>query len=210
MAEILIWGASGGIGSALVRLSKANGWTVYGAARNEDRIPPEADLRVAFSADDSYSIQQAAYQVGQASDGMDLVVYAAGSMHAGTLDSFTSEQWASVMDANLTGAARCTAASMTLLKDGGHVMIIGAVVEKISLPKFGAYAAAKAGLAPLVTILSKENRKHKFTLVRPGAVDTPFWANVPFKLPNGAMSANQVAGAILQRYESGETGTVDL
>ncbi|MDX2159854.1 MAG: SDR family NAD(P)-dependent oxidoreductase [bacterium] len=210
MAEILIWGASGGIGGALVTQCAAQGWTVYAAARHDDRIPAGAALTCAFRAEDAYSIQQAAYQVGQASSGLDAVVYAAGGMVAGTLDSFSAGDWAAVFDANLNGAARCAAASLPLMKEGGHFLAIGAYVDKISLPRFGAYAAAKAALEPLITILGKENRKLRFTLVRPGAVDTPFWHNVPFSLPKGAASAESVAAAILQRVESGQSGALDL
>jgi NAD(P)-dependent dehydrogenase (short-subunit alcohol dehydrogenase family) len=210
MPEILIWGASGGIGGAMVTLCKAQGWTVYAAARHEDRIPQDVDLTVSFRAEDPYSIQSAAYSVGQATSGLDLVVYAAGGMMAAALDSINANDWSAVMDANLNGAARCAAVSVSLLKEGGHLMIIGAYVDKISLPKFGAYAAAKAGLEPLVTVLSKEHRKLRFTLVRPGAVDTPFWRNVPFSLPKGAATPESVAAAMLERFRTGQTGLLDL
>jgi len=210
VSEVLIWGASGGIGSALVTLCKTNGWTVYAAARHEDRIPMGAEMTTVFRAEDTYSIQSAAYSVGQASAGLDLVVYAAGGMAASTIDSFSADDWSAVIDANLNGAARCAAASLSLLKEGGHLMIVGAYIDKISFPKFGAYAAAKAGLEPLITILSKENRKLKFTLVRPGAVDTPFWRNVPFNLPKGAATPESVAAAIIERFNGGTAGVLDL
>jgi NAD(P)-dependent dehydrogenase (short-subunit alcohol dehydrogenase family) len=57
----------------------------------------------------------------------------------------------------------------------------------------GAYAAAKAGLETMVSVLRKENRKHKFNVVRLGAVDTLFWDKAPFKKPNDAKSPQAIA-----------------
>lgn len=206
----VIWGASGGIGSALVRGLKAQGWTVCGIARDSGRIPPEADACFEFEAGDAYSIKQAAYAVAQQAEAVDLVVYAAGAMRASTVEAFSPADWTAVMDANLTGAARAAAASIPLLREGGALVLIGAYVDKITLPRFSAYAAAKAGLAVLADVLAKENRKLKVTLVRPGAVDTPFWSNVPFKLPAGAQSADAVAAAIIEHCNAGRAGALDL
>jgi NAD(P)-dependent dehydrogenase (short-subunit alcohol dehydrogenase family) len=210
MNEALIWGASGGIGGALATLLKTRGWHVFAAARNESHIPPDMDRSYGFDAADPYSCDNVAMGVAQASSGLDLAVYAAGAMSASTAESFEPTAWQKVMDANLNGAWLAAKASVHLLKEGGHFMVIGAYVDKISLPRFSAYAAAKAGLEPLMTILAKEHRKLKFTLVRPGAVDTPFWANVPFKLPAGAASPAAVAEAMLARWESGQAGVLDL
>jgi NADP-dependent 3-hydroxy acid dehydrogenase YdfG len=210
MPEALIFGASGGIGSALAALLKANGWRVFAAARDERKIPVGMDETYAFNAAEPFSFDALAMAVAQASDGLDIVVYAAGGMQAQTAEGFDASSWKQMMDANLNGAWQAAKSSIPLMKEGAHFMVIGAYVDKITLPRFSAYAAAKAGLEPLVAILAKEHRKLKFTLARPGAVDTPFWANVPFKLPAGAASPSAIAQALLARWESGATGILDL
>lgn len=48
MANVLIWGASGGIGQALVRLFKQEGWRVFAAARDTTCIPDQADFTYRF------------------------------------------------------------------------------------------------------------------------------------------------------------------
>jgi NAD(P)-dependent dehydrogenase (short-subunit alcohol dehydrogenase family) len=210
MPEALIWGASGGIGGALVTLLKREGWRAFAAARDESRIPAEADLAVHFEAASLYSSKEAAMRVAYETTSLDLVVYAAGGIVAGTVEGLGEGEWAAVIDANLTGAARAAQVSLPLLREGGQMMFIGAYVDRISLPKFAAYAAAKAGLEPLLTILGKEHRKQKFTLVRPGAVDTPFWNQVPFTLPKNAIQPAAVAEAMLARYHEGQGGVLDL
>ncbi len=210
MADALIWGASGGIGSALAQLLQERGWRVHAAARHEGSIPAGVDTRLTFEAGDPFSFDTVAMAVAQSANELDLVVYAAGLMQAQAIGECSPEQWRAVMDANLNGAFLAAKASLNLLREGGHFIAIGAQVDKVSLPRFGAYAAAKAALQPMMAILAKENRKHKFTLVRPGAVDTGFWANVPFKLPPGSATPRSVAEAILSTHENGVIGATDL
>lgn len=210
MADVLIWGASGGIGGALAQLLKQHGWRVFAAARTEGKITGAMDGTFAFDASDPFSFDAVAMAVAQEADDLALVVYAAGTMSANAVADTSVGEWRAVQDANLNGAYLAAKASVHLLREGGHYMVIGAKVDNVSLPRFGAYAAAKAGLEPMMTVLAKEHRKLKFALIRPGAVDTPFWANVPFKLPLGAASAESVAAAILNTHESGGVGVIDL
>jgi short-subunit dehydrogenase len=90
------------------------------------------------------------------------------------------------------------------------MLFMGAYVDHVTLPKMAAYAVAKAGLETMVTVLRKENRKHKFSVIRPGAVDTPFWENAPFKKPVDAKSPETVARAILAHYQAGQNSDLDL
>jgi 3-oxoacyl-[acyl-carrier protein] reductase len=210
MSTAFIWGASGGIGSALVTTLKNNGWTVYGAARQIDLIPVDADETFAFDASDPESYKEIALLLAQDAAQLDLVVYAAGGMNASTLERLGSDSWSAVMDANLNGAYLGIQSLLHLVPKGGHVMVIGAYVHKITLPKVGADTTAKAALEPMMTIYAKENRRKLFTLVRPPAVDSKFWDNVPFTKPDTALSPSTVADAILAHYTSGNSGILDL
>jgi len=210
MPEALIWGASGGIGRALVSLLKDNDWRVFAVARDTSRIPAEADFDADFDAADSNRIDQVAMQVAQETEGLDLVVYAAGGLEADRLKDMSAQAWSEVMSSNLTGAFEAAGPSLNLLNEGGHMMFIGAYIDHLILPKMGAYAAAKAGLETFVDVLAKENRRYKFTLVRPGAVDTPFWKNAPFKLPSDAKPPSEVANAMFARFQDGESGDLNL
>jgi NADP-dependent 3-hydroxy acid dehydrogenase YdfG len=210
MQEALIWGASGGIGSALVQVLKTAGWTVFGAARQEAQIPREADHTHSFEAANLRSIQGIPPLIAPESEGLDLVVYAAGALRNGKLDAQSAEDWAVVMDSNLHGAFYAIQASLPLLKPGGHVVVIGAYIDHLILPKMGAYAAAKAALDPLIGVLRREQRQMKFTIVRPGPVNTAFWAQAPFRLPQDAKPPVVVAEAILAHVVAGRTDDLNL
>lgn len=209
MPSVLIWGASGGIGVALAEKFKAQGWQVYGAARNEDDAPATLDAVFPFDAAQPASIEQAVYSVAQHTDTVDLVIYAAGGTVSALLDKLTLDQWRAVMDANLNGVYYAVKASLSLLKEG-HVMVLGAYVDKIMFPRMGAYIAAKAAIEPLVTIFQKENRKQRFTLVRLPAVDTDFWENAPFKKPQGILTPQDVAERIYAYHVSGQSGLLEI
>jgi NAD(P)-dependent dehydrogenase (short-subunit alcohol dehydrogenase family) len=210
MADAVIWGASGGIGRALVTRLKNEGWRVLAAARHEDGVPPAADLRCHFDAQRPDSVRDAAMLMAQHSDGVALMVYAAGGITAAPLDVLSPQDWARTLAANLTGPYLVAHHALSLMNEGGQVVFIGAHVDRVTLPKFGAYASAKAGLETLVGVLQKEHRRLKFSLVRPPAVATPFWDSVPFSLPKGALSAEAVAQAVMARYHAGEQGVLDL
>jgi len=210
MPNALIWGASGGIGCALTQLLKQEGWRVFAAARHEERVAENADYVYHFDAADSYSFDTVSMAVAQTVEQLDLIVYAAGGLTAAPIDKLAPEDWQATIDANFTGAFHAARSGLDLLKKDGHMMLISAYVDKITLPRMSAYTAAKAGLERFFTILQKENRKRNLTIVRPPAVDTPFWENVPFNLPDKALQPQDVAQAILTQYGDGKSGELNL
>ena len=210
MPNALVWGASGGMGQALVRELASNNWTVFAAARHTENIPEEAEHAFEFNAADEHSFQRVAMLVAQQTESVDLMVYMAGDLTCEKLDDMDYENWSATLNSNLNGAFLASQNSLTLMDKGAHMFFIGAYVDHIQLPKMGAYAVAKAGLEELVIILAKENRRKKFTLVRPGAVDTSFWEQVSFSKPDDAKSPKVIAQAIINHYEAGNNGALDL
>jgi NAD(P)-dependent dehydrogenase (short-subunit alcohol dehydrogenase family) len=210
MPEALIWGASGGIGSALVEELARQGWKVYAAARNEAAVPASAAAVFEFDALKPFTFSHVAMMVAQESTGVQLVAYTPGVLHAQPLDVGDTDAWQTTIAVNLTGAALAIRASIPLLADGALVAGIGAQVDRLILPKFGAYAVSKAGLQTLFQVAQKEHRSARFCLVRPGAVDTPFWEQVSFPMPGTALSPAAVASAIVEAFHAGTKGQVDL
>jgi short-subunit dehydrogenase len=79
----------------------------------------------------------------------------------------------------------------------------------LRLPGLSAYAAAKAGLEAFAEVVRKETRR-KVSVVRPAAVATRFWEKVPFKLPPHHLQADDIARRILEAYQEGSQGPLDL
>ena len=210
MPDALVWGASGGMGQALVNELSSSGWRVFGASRDEEAIPNGVFERYQFDATDYNAISDIAVDLAHQTSGLDLWVYAAGGLQADLLRKMSPNAWSAVIDSNLNGAFLAISQTIQLIKDGGQATFIGAYIDHLILPKMGAYVVAKAGLELMVNVLQKENRKLNFTLVKPGAVATDFWKSVPFRMPADAKSPDIVAQAIVAQYETGQRGILAL
>ncbi len=210
MKTAMVWGGGGGIGRALVERLAADGWTVVGVARSATDLGSGAAYR--YEADVAYphAIEQAVYAAALEVETVDLWVYAAGDIATDKIADMAPEVWARQLAANLSGAYLATHHSLPLLADDAHLVYIGAISERLRLPGFAAYAASKAGLEAFAAALGKEERKKRVTVVRPGAVDTPFWDKVPLRTPDDAASPEKVAERILAAYQEGHKGHLDL
>ncbi|MCS6910912.1 MAG: SDR family NAD(P)-dependent oxidoreductase [Anaerolineales bacterium] len=206
----LIWGAAGGIGRALVTQLAGAGWTVGAVAR--DSTPIAALTPHAFDADvaDPLAVQRAVLAIAQELSDIKLWVYAAGDIASEKVADTKPETLQRILDANLTGALLTVQASLPLLAPDAHLFFIGAVQERMRLPGLSAYAAAKAGLEAFAEAFRKEERTRKITVVRPGAVNTPFWKKVPFRMPANALAPEAVAQKILEAYQTGQSGLLDM
>lgn len=206
----MIWGAGGGIGRALVSKLRDEGWRVLAMSRHTTDL---GDLTpYLFEADvaDPGTVEEAVVKASQEVDQIDLWIYAAGDITASKVAEIPPDSWQRILEANLVGAYLTAHYSLPLLARDGHMIFLGAVSERLRLPRLSAYASAKAGLEAFVEVLSKEERKRAITLVRPAAVDTPLWEKVPFKLPPGAMSPDEAAERILDAYRDDHRGVMDL
>lgn len=210
MPTALIWGASGGIGQALVeRLGRA-GWQTLAVARDASGLAGAAsDCYDAELARDS-DVAAAAYWAAQHCDAVDLWAYAAGDILNRALAETSAAEWSRLMIANATGAHTALAHSWPLLPSGSHLFFLGAYVDRITLPRLGAYAAAKAALDIYTQVLAKELRDRRVTTVRAGAVDTALWSKAGFKVPRGALAPSVVAEAVLQAFNDQHNGYLDL
>jgi NAD(P)-dependent dehydrogenase (short-subunit alcohol dehydrogenase family) len=211
MKEALIWGASGGMGSAIARKLESSGWKV--AAVTRSGMVKGFDSNHIFRADvgDPASVASVIESLREVSEEFDLFVYAIGDISAERVREQTPDTWNRIVNANLTGAYLTTHYSLPLLSKEAHMVFIGAVTEKLNrVPKFAAYAASKGGLESFITVLTREERKRRITLLRPGAVKTSFWDKMPLSLPEAALQPENVAEEVLNAYDSGHKGVLDL
>ncbi|MCA9956800.1 MAG: SDR family NAD(P)-dependent oxidoreductase [Anaerolineales bacterium] len=206
----LIWGVNGGIGRAIATELRQNDWTTVGICRQPARMDSELDHIFAADVSREFEVQTAVRATSLEVDQIDLWIYAVGDIETTAVADLDTSSWQRQLDANLTGPFLATKHSLPLLADDAHLVYLGAVSERLKLPKFAAYVAAKAGLEAFVASLQKELRGKKITLVRPGAVATPFWDKLPLRLPKDAAPPEKVAKRILAAYKEGHSGHLDL
>lgn len=210
MATAMIWGASGGIGRATVTALVQDGWTVLAFARRTDGVDELTPHVYEADVASETAVEQAVMFAAQEAETVDLWVYAAGDITAAPVADLAFADWQRILTANLSGAYLALHHSLPLLAEDAHIVLLGAVSERLRLPGLAAYASAKAGIEAFADVLRKEQRKRRVTVVRPGAVVTPLWDKVPMKLPADAATPEQVAQRIVQAYQDGHKGTLDL
>lgn len=206
----MVWGAGGGIGRALVSGLREGGWRVLAMGRHTTQLRDLTSHLFEADVADPGAVERAVAAASQEVGQVDLWIYAAGDIAAGKVAEVSPTTWQRILEANLVGAYLAAHYSLPLLAQDAHLVFLGAISERLRLPRLSAYAAAKAGLEAFVDVLGKEERKRRVTLVRPAAVDTPLWDKAPFKLPPGALSPDETAARILAAYRDGHRGVLDL
>ena len=210
MKTALVWGAGGGIGQAITAELVASNWQVVALGRHLAPVDGVAQLTIEADVAHEYDVQNGVMAAGMEIETADLYVYCVGDIMAQSVADMEFSQWQRILDANLTGAFLTTHHSLPLLAPDAGLIFLGAVSERLQLPKLSAYAAAKAGLEAFAESLRKEERRRQVLVVRPGAVATPLWDKVPMKQPTNAPFPEKVAKRILKAYDEGHSGPLDL
>lgn len=133
-----------------------------------------------------------------------------GAIRPAPTAATTDLDWNRVIGANLTGAFLATKYGLPLLAEFARMSHLGAKSERLGLAGFSSYAAAKAGLEAFVAACAKEERSKSILLVRPEAVATPFWSDLPIQLPRNAMQPSQPGRSIVDAAEAGHTSVLDI
>ncbi|MES0340060.1 MAG: SDR family oxidoreductase [Anaerolineales bacterium] len=184
---VVITGAAGNLGSAVVRAFEAQGASLVLLDRNAGRLQEifpvisrlkkhllvdEVDMASKESVDDAISKVIAHYSH------IDVLVNTVGGYRAGTpVHETPIETMEFLMDLNArTTFLSCQAAVPHMLKAGsGKIINIGARQGTKGLAKSGVYAMSKSAVLRLTESLSAELKRKGINVnaVLPGTIDTP-------------------------------------
>jgi NAD(P)-dependent dehydrogenase (short-subunit alcohol dehydrogenase family) len=170
-ARVLITGAASGIGAASASALRERGAAVAGLDVNTAGAPG----LIACDVRDQASVDRAVKDAIQRLGGLDVVVNCAG---IGTPQSAVlppSEDAVAVLDVNLLGPWRVTAAAMPALREShGRVVNVASGLAHLSVPWATAYCASKRGLVAYSDALRLEQgHAIDVTTVYPGYIRTP-------------------------------------
>jgi NAD(P)-dependent dehydrogenase (short-subunit alcohol dehydrogenase family) len=169
----LVTGASGAFGSALRAELRSRGWTVAGL----DLRPGDDDAEVlpCDVTDDGAVPGAVAQAVERLGGGLDLLVNNAGIGGPASAGEPPTERVRQMLDVNLLGAWRVTAAAIDhLVESRGRVVMIASRMSFIGLPLGAAYGVSKRALVAYADALRAEYGSHvKVSCVHPAFVRTP-------------------------------------
>ncbi|GMG81780.1 glucose 1-dehydrogenase [Paralimibaculum aggregatum] len=179
--KIFVTGASSGIGAHLARALARRGAAVAAGARRAEALADLAAVEpritpVKLDVTDPGSVRSGVAAAAEALGGLDGLVNNAGIAWGGRALDMAEDDWARVIDTNLSGVFRVAqAAARVMAEDGG-----GSIVNTASVLGFGtgtgvaAYAASKAAVVHLTRNLALEWARHgvRVNALAPGYIPT--------------------------------------
>lgn len=184
MPNVLITGASRGIGRAVALRMAAAGWDVFAGVRStkdgadladsSDRITP---LQLDVTNAEHIAALDAALP-----ERLDGVVNNAGIVVGGPLETLPIDQLREQLDVNVVGQVAVTQAVLPRLRAShGRIVFISSISGMISSPGMGAYGASKFAIEAIGDAMRVELRPWRIPviLVEPGQIDTDLWRNAP-------------------------------
>jgi 3-oxoacyl-[acyl-carrier protein] reductase len=186
MGGVVVVGATGGIGGALVERLRRAGRPVHLVARDEARLAAlaarvDAGFTVADARDPA--ALQRAFDDAIARGPVNGVVGAVGSILLRPLHLTRDEDFDDVLGENLRAAfviARAAVRCFQAAKSPGSVVLFSSAAARAGLPSHEAIAAAKAGVEGLVrsAAATYASARIRFNAIAPGLVDTPLAARL--------------------------------
>jgi NAD(P)-dependent dehydrogenase (short-subunit alcohol dehydrogenase family) len=176
----LITGASGALGSSVVRVFLEAKMTVAGVARKIENGGMSDPRFFALSADlaDSRSTATAVDKIIDRFGKIDILVHLVGGFEGGKPLAETDEAGLDrMLDINLRPAFNIIRLVVPQMRRAGfgRILAVGSRIGVEPQPFVGAYGASKAALISLVRTLALENKDAGITanIVLPGTIDTP-------------------------------------
>jgi NAD(P)-dependent dehydrogenase (short-subunit alcohol dehydrogenase family) len=212
----LVTGAGRGIGRAIAKALAKEGLSVVAASRTARELDElVAEIQAAGGKARSFPADLQARGAAEAAvkaavdtfGGLQVLVNNAGVGAFGDLEEMTDDAWDQVIGTNLTAVFRLTRAALPeLMKQGGHVFMISSLAGKNPIAGMAAYCASKAALDQLAACLMLEVRQKgvKVTTIAPGSVDTSFGAMPRSGDASWMLTADDVAGAVVDLLRARE------
>jgi 3-oxoacyl-[acyl-carrier protein] reductase len=176
--SVLVTGGNRGIGLAIARELAAAGDQVAVTYRSGE--PPEGLFGVRCDVTSAEDVDAAFGKVEAEHGPVEVLVSNAGVTRDTLLAIMSEDDFASVVDTNLTGSFRVAkrAAKLMMRKRKGRIILISSVVGLLGSPGQANYAASKAGLVGFARSLARElgSRNITVNVVAPGFVETDMTA----------------------------------
>lgn len=183
---VIITGASGGLGSALVQEFATQGWLVAAGYHSQNLHSETATLYpvaldITIASDCERVIRDVLGKWGR----VDVLINNAGLTSDEAFWQMADDAWERIISVNLKGAflcARVVAGPMSQ-QGSGHIINVGSFSGRSGAKGQTSYSAAKAGLIGLTGSLARElgPRNVRVNTVLPGVLPTRMTTSLPPK-----------------------------
>ncbi|WEM45662.1 SDR family NAD(P)-dependent oxidoreductase (plasmid) [Photobacterium sp. DA100] len=185
--QVLITGASSGIGQQLAIDYAREGWSVLGCGQNQERLQALSDTSdkitaISFDITNYGDVNQ---KLGGLTNAPDLIILNAGTCEYIEHGQIDVALFRRVYDVNIFGMLNCIEALQSSFNKNTHLVIMGSTASYIPLPRAEAYGSSKAAVAYIAHTLAIDLASKGVTvsLVSPGFVKTPLTDKNDFAMP---------------------------
>jgi 2-keto-3-deoxy-L-fuconate dehydrogenase len=171
--KAVVTGAGSGIGLATAKMLTAGGAHVYGFDIAEGGLAGTAEW-ISCDVGDDASVAAAFGKIST----LDIVINGAAISAVGNVEANTSDEWARVMNINITGIARVCRHALPLLRKSKSPSItnVCSVAATAGIPKRALYSATKGAVLSLTMAMANDYVAEgiRVNCVNPGTADTPW------------------------------------
>jgi NAD(P)-dependent dehydrogenase (short-subunit alcohol dehydrogenase family) len=205
----VVTGAGSGIGLEVAKGLKAQGATVFGLDIQEGAMNEYAQY-VQCDVGSLESVKSAFAQIAAKTSVIDVLVNNAGVGAIGTVEDATEDEWVRVLNINVIGIGRVSAAAMPHLKQSKCAAIVNtcSLVATAGVPKRAVYGASKGAVYALTLAMAADGLADgvRVNCVNPGTSDTPWVKNLLAKANDPdkelvALQARQPLGRLISPVE---------
>jgi 2-keto-3-deoxy-L-fuconate dehydrogenase len=172
----LVTGGASGIGAATARLLAARGARV--AVIDRTVSGDSGFLELSCDVTDRAAVHGSVAEAVTSLGGLDVLVNNAGIGAVGDVSANDDAAWAHVLDVNVVGIARVSAAALPHLRRSEHAAIVNvsSVVAVVGVPQRALYSASKGAVAALTLAMAADHVRDgiRVNAVLPGTADTPW------------------------------------
>jgi 2-deoxy-D-gluconate 3-dehydrogenase len=183
--KVLVTGAAGGIGEAIVMLCGSAGALLYLNGTREEKLKRLSGRLAEEGIEHHYKalnlVEKGAAEAlvsgcAEKMGGIDVLINCAGINRVQLAKDLTEENWDAVLDINLKSLFLvCQAAGRVMInKGGGKIINISSQAGSVAIPYRAAYCSSKGGVDQLTRVLALEWAKYNINVnaVAPTFVET--------------------------------------
>lgn len=218
--NILITGASGGIGSYTAKLLAGSGANIFICGRNAEKLNtvaaslnlPESNIFLGdLSTEEQVNLLKEKYFTQYLS--IDILVNAAGIGIIKPIENLSTEEFHQTLNANLVTPFLLLKAFLPAMREvkKGLIINIPGVLGKVPMAGAAAYSASKYGLTGMMQSIREELKRTeiRITNIFLGGTDSAFWDTIDLKVQRDKMIvAEEAAKAIWFLCQQPRSGVV--
>lgn len=202
--QVIIVGATGGIGAHSAKLIHGSGAIVYITGRDAQKLNQlSAELAIpqervfVMDISDETAVNNTIQQILSLTPNIDILVNAAGIGIIKPIETLSSADFNQSLQINLFGSfylAKAVLPAMKLVKKGLIINIPG-VLGKVPMAGAAAYSASKYGLVGMMQSIREELKRTdiRITNLFLGGVDSAFWDNIDLRVQREKMIQSEEA-----------------